>query len=403
MARRLFAVLVLVLAGWGFGARQAPAPPILILISFDGWRADYTDRAQAPNLKALVARGIRSQALLPSYPTLTFPNHYTIVTGLVPDHHGIVGNSMLDASISPDKFTMQSATARDPRWWGGEPIWTTAIKQGKKSASMFWPGSEAVHPTHWKPFDDRLPNADRVAQVLTWLRLPEADRPSFITLYFSDVDTAGHSGGPNSQQSLDAAARVDQSLGVLVSGIEELNLLDRTTIVVVSDHGMAETSPERLIFLDDYVATDEVSVLESGASLLVNPVGRLTVDGLYAKLAGKHPALSVYRKAQVPPDLRFGTHPRVPAIVGVVTSGWIVTTHASAGRRAAAVGGAHGYHPGTPDMRALFVAAGPSLRRGLVVPDLANVHLYEFMCRILQLTPAKNDGDLAKTAEYFAR
>ena len=119
MARRLFAVLVLVLAGWGFGARQAPAPPILILISFDGWRADYTDRAQAPNLKALVARGIRSQALLPSYPTLTFPNHYTIVTGLVPDHHGIVGNSMLDASISPDKFTMQSATARDPRWWSG--------------------------------------------------------------------------------------------------------------------------------------------------------------------------------------------------------------------------------------------------------------------------------------------
>ncbi|MBP8275129.1 MAG: alkaline phosphatase family protein, partial [Acidobacteria bacterium] len=188
----VLACVCLVVAAFAAGPLRAQQPkPILVLISIDGFRYDYFDRASVPNLKALAARGVRSQGLIPSFPSVTFPNHYTIVTGMVPDHHGIIANAMFDASIGKDKFTMSSATAKDPRWWGGEPIWTTAIKQGQKSAAMFWPGSEAVKPTYWKPFDDNVSNEDRVKQVLEWMRLPEADRPTFSTLYFSEVDHAG--------------------------------------------------------------------------------------------------------------------------------------------------------------------------------------------------------------------
>ena len=159
MTKRL-AVLAAAVALWVGASLAAQGSPILILVSFDGWRWDYTDRADVPNLKGLAARGVRAEGLIPSFPTMTFPNHYTIVTGLVPDHHGIVANGMFDRRIGPDKFTMSSATAKDPRWWGGEPIWTTAMEQGMKSGATFWPGSEAIKPTYWRPFDDRVSNED---------------------------------------------------------------------------------------------------------------------------------------------------------------------------------------------------------------------------------------------------
>src|SRR3954468_9680589 len=186
-------------------ARQhaAAGPPILILISFDGWRWDYIERQPAPNLKALAARGVRATKLIPSFPVLTFPNHYTIATGLYPEHHGIVGNSMHDPSV-PDRFTMSSETAKDARWWGGEPIWVTAVGQGRKAATMFWPGTEAAidgfRPTYWKPYDKSFATLDRVKQVLEWLALPAPEQPALISLYFEEVDTAGHDFGPDSPE-----------------------------------------------------------------------------------------------------------------------------------------------------------------------------------------------------------
>ena len=218
-------VIVFLLGAWVLlgAAFQGQPRPILILISFDGWRWDYIDRANVPNMKALARRGIRSEGLVPSFPSKTFPNHYTLVTGLYPDHHGIIANTMWDDAIG-QRFTMSAATAKDSRWWAGEPLWVTAIRQGRRASSMFWPGSEVaiggLRPTDWKPFDDNYPNKDRVAQVLTWLSLPEAERPSFITLYFSDVDTAGHTYGPEAPETIAAAEDLDAQLGVLVAGIE---------------------------------------------------------------------------------------------------------------------------------------------------------------------------------------
>ena len=384
-------------------AAQRPAgeAPILILISFDGWRWDYIDRQPAPNLKALAARGVHATAMIPSFPVLTFPNHYTIVTGLYPEHHGVVGNTMRDASIA-ERFTQSSETAKDARWWGGEPLWVTAVRQGRRAATMFWPGTEAaiggVRPTYWKPYDKTFATLDRVAQALTWLALPAAERPSFVSLYFEDVDTAGHDFGPGSPELATAASHLDEALGQLVAGVHRLGLDDRTSIVIVSDHGMTPVSYDRVVYLDAMIDLSTIDILESGSNLQINPRDG-DVDGLYRRVHGKHPKLAIYRRRDVPARLHFRDNASIPAIVGVPADGWTVTSGQRLTQEELHVG-AHGYEPTTPDMGALFVAAGPALRRGLVVAPFENVHVYDLLCRILEITPAKNDGRSSVTRGF---
>lgn len=381
--------------------------PIVILVSLDGWRWDYIDRANVPNLKALAAKGVRSQGLIPSFPSVTFPNHYTLVTGLLPDHHGIVANAMYDRTIGPDKFTMSSDTAKDPKWWGGEPIWQTVIKNGGTSAAMFWPGSEAIKPTYWRAFDDDVSNEDRVQQVLDWLKLPDGERPSFNTLYFSETDHAGHDFGPDSPELLQAAWHVDEAIGQLVRGVDALGLTARTSFVIVSDHGMAPLSTERIIYLDDYLQPDEIEVVEWSPNIEINPLTTISVDVIYQKLHNKHPALAVYRRAELPKWLNFGTNKRIPAVVGIAELGWLITTHKAEEKRIADGrkfnGGAHGYDPRYRELHGLFIASGPALRRGVTVPEFKNIHVYNFLCRLLNIRPAPNDGDFLEVADLFVR
>jgi predicted AlkP superfamily pyrophosphatase or phosphodiesterase len=214
---RLFVLLLsaLVLAG------PAAAAPLTVLVSIDGFRADYLDRGVTPVLSGLAAQGARG-AMRPSFPSKTFPNHYTLVTGLRPDHHGIVENNMEDPAIPGVTFKMSNlAAVADRRWWdGGEPIWVTAERAGIRSATMYWPGSEAeihgVRPSLWLHFDQNRLSPARVDQTLAWLDLPAEQRPQFVTLYFDEVDTAGHWFGPDSAEVNAAAGRVDQALGRLV-------------------------------------------------------------------------------------------------------------------------------------------------------------------------------------------
>jgi predicted AlkP superfamily pyrophosphatase or phosphodiesterase len=407
MSRRIglrYLAVVLSLAFLGVAAIQRPAgePPILILVSFDGWRWDYIDRQPAPNLKALAARGVRATAMIPSFPVLTFPNHYTIVTGLYPEHHGIVGNTMRDPSM-PERFTQSSETAKDGRWWGGEPVWVSAIRQGRRAGTMFWPGTEAaiggMRPTYWKPYDKKLGTLDRVAQALEWLALPAGTRPSFVSLYFEEVDTAGHDFGPDSPELATAAAHLDEALGRLVEGVHRLGLDDRTSIVIVSDHGMTPTSYDRVIYLDAMIDLSTVDVIEYGSNLQINPRDG-DAEGLYRKLHGKHPQLAVYKRDEVPPALHFRGNHRIPAIVGVPADGWSATSGQRLVQDELHVA-AHGYTPTTPDMGALFVAAGPPLKSGIVVAPFENIHVYDLLCRILQITPAKNDGRTDATRGFF--
>jgi len=397
-------LLVLVVAAC---ARPGDQAPILILISFDGWRWDYIDRANVPNLRALATRGVRSEGLIPSFPSNTFPNHYTIVTGLFPDHHSIVDNSFSDPGF-PDRFSLSSETARDPKWWGGKPLWVTVKEHGQRSASMFWPGSDVaiggVRPDYWKPYDGKVTNAARVAQVIDWLALPPRERPTFITLYFSEVDTAGHDYGPESQEVLDAATHLDSALGDLISGVESLGLLARTSLVVVSDHGMSQLSPERRILLDDYLNPSDVDIPEWSGAVKVAP-GAQSVDQIYRALKGKHPALGIYRREELPPDLQYGKNPRVSPIIGLVEDGWTVTTRERLERdrqenRKSA--GAHGFDPKYQSMHGLFVAAGPRIKPGLVVARFHNIDIYDLLCMLLELLPNPNDGD-PRTTRTFLR
>jgi predicted AlkP superfamily pyrophosphatase or phosphodiesterase len=389
------------------GAVKQPDRPILILISLDGWRWDYLDRTQTPNLHKLAAAGVRAEGLISAFPSKTFPNHYSIVTGLSAEHHGIVSNTMVDRTISPDRFTMQSATAKDARWWGGEPLWVTAIRQGRRASILFWPGSEApiggVRPSDWLPYSDAFPNAERVTRVLDWLARPEGERPSLATLYFSEVDSVGHRFGPGSAEVLAAAERLDGLVGELVKGVERLGLGGRTNYVVLSDHGMSEASSERVIYLDDYVDPATVEIVDSSPVLQVNPKNG-SVEDLYRAFRNRHPALEVYRREEMPLHLRFRSHPRIPRVIGLAADGWTIGLRGTgAPPTPPRITGEHGYDPFYRSMHGLFIASGPAFRRGAVVPAFENIHIYDVMCRVLGLTPAPNDGDPAFASRLLSR
>jgi predicted AlkP superfamily pyrophosphatase or phosphodiesterase len=383
--------------------------PIVILVSLDGWRYDYIERADVPAIKALAEDGVRSEGLIPSFPSKTFPNHYTIVTGLRPETHGIVANTMDDPSIGPERFTMSSATAKDSRWWGGEPLWVTAEKQGQAAASMFWPGSEVeidgVRPSYWKPYEDAFPNRERVNQVLDWLRLPEAERPTFITLYFSLVDTVGHRAGPESQAVLEACTTLDHEIAALVSGVRELGLDDRVHYVLVSDHGMAQLARDRVVVLDDYIDMAQVQTIDGSPiiGLSPRPGSSITIDEIVAALKDKHPQMAIYRRDETPEHLHYRNNPRIPPVLALAGDGWTIAQRGQVDGWAAdrVFGGAHGYDTSFKSMQGLLIASGPSFKTGAVIPPLDNVHLYEMMARVLGLTPAANEGTRAATDGVF--
>jgi predicted AlkP superfamily pyrophosphatase or phosphodiesterase len=392
--------------------REAPALPperaIVVLISIDGFRWDYLDRFNPPTLRRLAAEGVQADGLIPQFPSKTFPNHYTIVTGLTLAHHGIISNNIRDAAI-PGQFTLSNREVQaDPRWWGGEPIWNTAQRQGRKAAAMFWPGSESLiggrQATYWLPFDDDMPNSERVKRVLGWLTLPENERPSFLTLYFSDVDNAGHRSGPDAEETRDAVLSVDKEIGDLVSGVKGAALDDRVHYVIVSDHGMAALSPDRIIVLDDLIDVDTADVVDWAPVLALTPNDG-NVEKMYAALKDKHPALAVYKRSEIPPEYGLAGHPRVPAIFAIAKEGWYIASKRDVARwgepNRRAPGGTHGYDARAQSMHGLFIANGPRIRHGLKFKPFENIHIYEFMCAILGLQPAKNDGDPAVTRDML--
>lgn len=386
----------------------SPPHAIVILISVDGFRWDYLDRHEAPNIRKLADNGVRAEGLIPQFPSKTFPNHYTIVTGLRPARHGIISNNMRDAAIAGEFGMGNRDVLADPRWWAGEPIWNTVEQQGGVAAAMFWPGSETVigggQATYWTPFDDDMPHATRVARVVSWLKLPEGQRPSFLTLYYSDVDSSGHDQGPGSVAVRSAVAAVDRSIGNLVRGVADAALADRVNYVIVSDHGMAQLSPDRMIVLDQFIDVAQADVVDWSPVLGLSPKDG-NVDKLYAALKDKHPNLAVYRRDELPAEYGLAGHPRLPAVIGIADEGWYITSKgevAGWGRPDRdAPGGTHGYDPRLKSMHGLFIASGPRFRSGVVVEPFENIHVYELICAVLGVTPAKNDGDPAVTRDML--
>ena len=390
------------------GCSAPPAPGStsvyspLLLISIDGYRADYIERGLSPRLAALADTGVRALALKPAFPTLTFPNHYTIVTGLYPDHHGIVGNRMLDPRSGKRFIYSDAASATDPYWWGGEPLWVGVERQGKHAFTMFWPGSDVaidgVRPEYWKAFDKNLSADARVDQVLAWLDLPSSQRPDFITLYFEQVDHTGHDYGPDSAEVNAALRDIDAALGRLLDGLKQRGLADSANVVVVSDHGMTSSGADKVIALDDVVAVSDVDVVNSGVLTGIAPKAGHEAEVEQALLA-PHAHMTCRRKSEMPARLHYGTNPRIPPLLCLADNGWIISTREQLARPDHEVQkGEHGYDNDDPLMRALFVAHGPAFQHGMVVPEFDNVDIYPLLAKILGIKPAPNDGDFSAVA-----
>ncbi|MEO5494674.1 MAG: nucleotide pyrophosphatase/phosphodiesterase family protein [Sphingomonas sp.] len=377
--------------------------PVTILVSIDGFRPDYLDRGVTPNLNALAAAGI-SAAMRPSYPSKTFPNHWTLVTGLRPDRTGIVANKMLDPTRPGETFTMQSD---DPFWWNtAEPIWVTAENAGIRTATAFWPGSNVawgatrakewpnaltggVRPEDWTQFNQAISDRQRVDIVVDWLRRPAATRPRFVTLYFDEVDTAGHQVGPFDPKTTAATAAVDTAIGRLREQAAALG--QPVNFVIVADHGMAAISADRVIVLDTFSNADDYDVVEDGVYASVNPKPGKEA-AVEKALLGPHGAhLTCYRKAEVPERFHYGSNARVPAILCMPDDGWTVVAHAP---KFTIKGGAHGYDNFAPDMLALFLASGSAIKPLGKLSTFDNVDIAPLLRDLLGLPAGQNlDGD----------
>jgi predicted AlkP superfamily pyrophosphatase or phosphodiesterase len=399
---RIFACFLLLVSGC---VAEAPPPaqtvqPTVLLVSVDGLRADVIGSGAMPTLDRLAASGVHARWMTPSYPSLTFPNHYTLVTGLRPDHHGIVNNTMHDPALG--WFSIHAhAAVEDPLWWGGEPVWVTLQKRGGRAATMYWPGSEAPisgqYPTDWFPFDAAMPAAARVARVLSWLDRPAATRPGFITLYFDEVDHAEHGVGPDGAEVRAAQREVDTALARLWAGLGARHLRDAVDLVVVSDHGMAAVPPGQVEYLDDFLASQHLpisalDITSRGTAVGVAPASREVAAAVEAALVGRHPHSQCWDKADVPARWHYGTHPRIPAIVCQADVGWELGTR-DGKRPHDTVTGAHGYDPQSPEMRAVFVATGPDFRKRQVMAPFDNVDVYPLLMRLLRVPAQPNDGD----------
>jgi predicted AlkP superfamily pyrophosphatase or phosphodiesterase len=296
-----------------------PAP--LLLISIDAYRADYITRGLSPTLAMLAKDGVHADSMQPAFPSLTFPNHYTLVTGLYPDHQGIVNNTMVDPQLG--KFSLGNRKAvSDGRWWDeATPIWEDADAHGLRTATMFWPGSEADihghHPDEWKPFDGAVTADARVDQVLAWLNGPAVQRPTFVTLYFDRVDHAGHGFGPDSPQVDDALRNTDEAIARLVRGLKQDGLFDKMNIIVLADHGMASVPLTNSILIDQLIPQDTVQTVGLGILAGFNPKStdaKSLADfaAVERRLEQPQPHMQCWDKTRVPARLHYGSNPRVP-------------------------------------------------------------------------------------------
>ncbi|KAM7259526.1 hypothetical protein ACFE04_015267 [Oxalis oulophora] len=373
--------------------------PTVLLISSDGFRFGYQYKTLTPNIHRLITNGTEAQlGLIPVFPTLTFPNHYSIVTGLYPAYHGIVNNHFVDPQTG-EVFTMAS---HEPKWWLGEPLWETVVKHGLKAATYFWPGSEVKKGTWSCPekfcmeYNGSVPFEERVDTVLGYFDLPVNEVPNFMTLYFEDPDHQGHQVGPDDPEITAAVDNVDKMIGRLINGLEKRGVFEDVTIIMVGDHGMVGTCDKKLIFLDDLSIPKEW--VQSYTPLLaIRPPTGVEPSDVVAKMNkglksgkvenGKH--LEVYLKEDLPSRLHYVENYRIPPIIGLLHEGYKVEQKKTNRQEC---GGAHGYDNAFFSMRTIFIGHGPQFAKGRKVPSFENVQIYNLITSILKIDGSLNNG-----------
>ena len=368
-----------------------PSTP-LILISIDGFRWDYFDKVETPNFDQLIANGSKADGLKTSYPSKTFPNHISIVTGNYPSNHGIISNYFYDAGFDEYFYIgAGSRAAQDGKWIDAEPIWVTIEKQAKRAMIMFWPMSDAeimgIRPSKYYVYNEDPTNLDRMDQILSWLLHTGNARPSFLASYFSVVDSKGHSYGPDGDETIEAIRVVDKAIGHLIDGLEAQNILNEVNIMIVSDHGMTETPDTKVINIADYINLDDVVTVGGGPFMEIRPnEGKL--ESVYQALQNIDNT-QVFKKEDIPDKFNYKNNNRIEPILLLADEHWSIMTP---GRTP--IAGSHGYDPDYQSMNGIFIAHGPAFKSGFSGPEIHNIHLYEMMCKILGVVPANNDGSL---------
>jgi alkaline phosphatase D len=378
-------------------ARQQERPYVL-MVSFDGFRHDYVEKYQLPNFSEFIRTGAAAQALIPAFPSKTFPNHYTLVTGLYPGNHGLVDNAFYDRELNVQYGMRDRDRVEDAAFYGGIPLWQLAQQQGLKSASYFWVGSEAPvqgqYPSYYYRYEESVPNRDRVDQVIQWLKLPPAERPHLITLYFSLVDSEGHSTGTQSEKLQETLMEADAILGYLMEALRSVGL--PVNVILVSDHGMLELAQQEKTYITlsrlMHVKSPSVRIINGGTQVHLYTSN---VDSLYQALKRSAVNFRVYRKTELPKSWHY-RHQRVGDILLVAEPYYYFTTvDKNFGNISYPVFGVHGYDPyRVPDMNGIFYANGPNIKAGLSVTAIENVHVYPFIAHLLGLKAPKTDGSL---------
>jgi len=395
--------------------------PTTVLISLDGFRADFLRRGLTPTLNSLIDEGVSPRYMLPSFPSVTFPNHFTLVTGLYPESHGVVGNTFWDPEMEEEFFYTDPARSMQPKWWQAEPIWNTAEKAGIRSAIHMWPGSEAliggITPSFLDKYNATEVLSRKVDRILQLLDMPgpsdprstplEDQRPQFIAAYVPVVDADGHKYGPNSTEIRTTIKRVDDMLQDLFAGLGQRNLTEVVNVVIVSDHGMAGTSVHRMIQLDDLIDLNLVEHIDGWPLCGLRPKNAINLRGLYDRLtveSANDPNFEVYlREENMPERYHFSKNSRIAPLWIIPKTGWAILKKKDFDiEQAKKTGevyhprGLHGYDHEHPLMRAIFVARGPAFphKPNSRVDVFQNIEVYNIICDSLHIPPQPNNGTL---------
>ena len=373
----------------------AQKTPYVILVSYDAFRWDYLNRGISPNLEKVREEGVSALSLRPAFPSKTFPNHLSIITGMYPEHHGILANHLIDPFSGQHYSMSDSLSVRDGRWYLGEAFWETAERQGIKTASFFWPGSEVQvpyrHPSYFEAYNHTKPYEQRIDGVIKWLQLPYAERPHFITAYFHETDDKGHKFGPDAPQTNEAIKRLDAITGYLLSKLDSIKMRDSINVVFVSDHGMTNVARERAINIEKIVNIKDCKFFDAGPIMFVTP-SKENMKAVYETLKKNETHFKVYYKDEVPSYFYFNDHPYIAPIVVVADLGWSLVS----GNKDEWWGkGDHGYDNNQLDMHGIFLASGPDFQKNYHTGTLWNIDIYPMLCKIFDIMPRRNiDGDI---------
>lgn len=375
-----------------------PQQHYTIIVSLDAFRWDYPTMYKTPNLDRMGQDGVKA-VMLPSFPASTFPNHYTIATGLVPAHNGIINNTFWDAKNSRHYSMTDPTTRNNPEYYLGEPIWITAQKQGLKTGNIYWVGSDiaikGTFPTYHKIWAKKplLTFEQRIDSVIAWLQEPEETRPRLTMLYFEEPDAAGHHNGPHSQGTGAVVQRMDSLVGVLRAKLESLPFAENINLIVTSDHGMADISPDRMVNMNNYLKPEWCEVIDGRTPTSVFTKSGYR-DSVYNALKNV-PHIFVWKKEEIPAELNYNDSERIGDIVIAPELGWQFTDVARDTK------GAHGYFPQSPEMQVIFRAVGPDFKKGYTAKGFVNVDIYPLLSYLLQIVPEKTDGQFERVKDVL--